>query len=59
MYIIDEVSNGFFLADIIINFFTAYDNLETELPEIKLKRIAKNYLTGWFTLDFVAILPIQ
>ena len=40
MYIIDKVADFLFIMDLIINFISAYDNLETQLPEIKLKKIA-------------------
>mgnify|MGYP000893548026 CR=1 FL=1 len=59
MYIVDIIADILFFCDLIVNFISAYDDMETGLPEIKLKKIASNYVTGWFSLDFIAILPIE
>lgn len=43
------------LADVVIRFFTAYvDNFEIVDD---LRSIAKNYLTGMFVFDVLAVLP--
>lgn len=50
-----------FGIDIIVNFFSAYevqDILSDEVVDDR-KLIAKNYLTGWFIIDLLAILPIS
>lgn len=46
-----------FGVDIIVNFLSAYET--NHRVETRLKPIAKNYLTGWFTLDLVATFPTQ
>ena len=46
-----------FGVDILVNFFSAYE--KNHRVETRLKPIAKNYLTGWFTLDLVATFPTQ
>lgn len=46
----------FFSLDIIINFFTAYERFDGRI-ELDLKRIAINYLTGFFIFDFLATFP--
>ena len=47
-----------FGIDIIINFFSAYE-LANAKNEVKLKTIAINYLTTWFTFDLIATFPTQ
>ena len=47
-----------FLADIILNFRTAFVNKKGEVVQ-DTRRIAKQYLRGWFLLDFVAALPFD
>lgn len=46
-----------FGVDIIINFLSAYESNNqtvTNLPDI-----ARNYVKGWFVLDFIATIPTQ
>jgi len=50
--------DALFLIDIIINFVSAYEDPSTGLPIISLKKIAVNYVTGWFILDILAIMPV-
>jgi hypothetical protein len=57
--IFDIIVDCLFLIDIFINFISAYEDTQTGLPIISLKRISINYLTGWFALDLVAVLPVQ
>ena len=54
VYLIDIL----FLVDIIIIFNTAYQDEFFKLITNR-KVIAKNYLTGWFTIDLVAIIPFN
>ena len=44
--------------DILINFTSAYYNEEYELIHSR-KRVAKNYLIGWFCIDFMSVLPFD
>ena len=65
---IDEDSNfwvglnfsidGLFLIDMILCFLNAYYTDEFELIEDRVE-IARNYLTGWFLIDFLAIFPFE
>jgi hypothetical protein len=41
-----------FFLDIIVNFFSAYE--EDEKIEVRLRKITKKYLKTWFFLDFIA-----
>ena len=45
-----------FGLDIIINFFSAYED-EHHRIEIRLKKIARNYIAFWFWLDLAATFP--
>ena len=56
MVIVNIVIDVFFLIDLILTFLTAYhtDDFETEDDH---KVIAYNYLTGWFLIDLLAIIP--
>jgi len=56
--IIDNFVDLCFLIDIVLNFFMAYYNDEFKLVDDR-KLIRKKYLTTWFTIDVVAILPID
>lgn len=57
-FVIDTIIDFGFIADIFVNFFSAYydddGNLVTEN-----RRIAKKYLTTWFFVDLVASFPIN
>ena len=47
-----------FAIDIVLSFLTAYYTDEYELVDNRCK-IAKNYLTSWFIIDFLAIIPFE
>ena len=53
-YIVDFL----FGVDIIINFLSAYELANTRY-EMKLSKIAKNYIKTWFFFDLIATLPTQ
>ena len=57
--IIDIVVDAMFLIDIVVNFVSAYEDDETGLPIVNLRKIAIHYLSTWFVLDFLAVLPVQ
>jgi hypothetical protein len=50
--------DGVFLIDIIIIFNTAFYDNDFKIIENR-KIIAKKYLSGWFTIDIVAIIPFD
>lgn len=56
--IIDTISDYIFIFDIFINFFSAYEKEDLQI-EMGFKRIAINYLTGFFLIDFVASIPLN
>ena len=47
-----------FLLDILIIFNTAYYDDDFKLIEDRVL-IAKDYVTGWFTVDVIAIVPFD
>ena len=48
----------FFLAELIVNFNTAFEDEDKEIVDSR-KEIAKRYLSGWFVIDIVSILPLD
>ena len=54
----DLVIDGLFCIDIIFCFNLAYRD-ENEVLILSRRRIVVNYLTGWFTIDFLSIAPID
>lgn len=53
---IDLSMDIFFMFDIAINFFSAYE-VPGGQPEIRPKEIARNYLTSWLGVDLIATMP--
>ncbi|KAG6973507.1 hypothetical protein JG687_00000861 [Phytophthora cactorum] len=56
---LDYIQRGidvFFIADILINFISAYE--ERGQIEAKLTAIAQKYFKSWFLLDFVSAFPL-
>ncbi|XP_012556302.2 potassium voltage-gated channel unc-103 isoform X1 [Hydra vulgaris] len=56
--LIDTVIDFIFLIDILLNFRTSFVDSSNEVV-YNPYRIAKNYLKGWFILDFLAAFPFQ
>ena len=56
--IINATIDILFLIDIFVNFFSAYYDAEFQIVEDR-KLIAKEYITGWLTIDTLAIIPFE
>lgn len=56
---IDIIVDVYFFVDILINFVSAYEDEVSGLPVISLKKIALRYMTGWFFIDLLAVLPVK
>ena len=56
--IIDWLVDGLFMFDILVNFFSAYEN-DDETIEARPKYIARHYLSHWFTFDLISVIPFQ
>jgi hypothetical protein len=54
----DNVVNYFFIADILVNFFSAYYDQDNVLVTNNLY-IFKNYIKGWFWIDLVSVYVIS
>jgi len=54
----DMTIDTIFIFDMLMNFFTAFEDESGELVTSK-KKIGINYLKGWFLLDFVSSFPIS
>ncbi|KAG7400715.1 hypothetical protein PHYBOEH_004762 [Phytophthora boehmeriae] len=48
--------DAFFMADIIVNFCSAYE--ERGQIEVRVKSIAMKYLKSWFLIDFISAFPL-
>ena len=55
MYLTDV----FFFIDLVMCFFTTIEDRERMTEVTDIKAICKNYLSGWFSIDFVSILPLD
>ena len=59
LVVLDSIVDFLFAIDIFINFISAIEDPLTGQVIVDHKTIAKQYLTGWFWLDFVACLPLN
>ena len=48
-----------FMIDIVVCFNTAFINIEDLSINRNRTQISKRYLKGWFTIDFIAIVPFD
>ena len=59
LFVINRMVDIGFIADMFVNFFLGYYD-EVEATMIwNHKKIAKRYLSGWFSIDLVSILPFD
>lgn len=54
---LDITIDSIFLFDVVLNFFTAFEDENGELV-IERRRIAKNYIKTWFAVDMMSSIPI-
>lgn len=57
--IVNRVVDVLFLQDLFQQFMSPFYHAESGGWVIHHGRIARNYLTGWFVIDFVSILPFS
>jgi hypothetical protein len=48
-----------FAVDLVLNFFTTVIDKETDEEIVDRKLIACEYLTSWFSVDFLSIVPFE
>ncbi|KAJ8754876.1 hypothetical protein K2173_015388 [Erythroxylum novogranatense] len=59
LYIADNVVDLFFAIDIVLTFFLAYIDTQTQLLVSDRKRIATRYLSTWFLMDVASTIPFE
>ena len=55
---IEGITDLIFAIDLILNFFFAHYNDHDELVDTR-KKIAIEYLSSWFFIDLMTVLPIS
>lgn len=58
-YLVDLIVDVYFWLDIAVNFRSGFEDTTTGRVVYDLAEIRKQYLATWFTLDFIASLPID
>jgi hypothetical protein len=53
------VTDCFFFIDIILTFFTSITDSQKVYEIVDKRVIARSYLTGWFWVDVISILPLD
>ena len=49
---------SYFILDVFVNFRTSYiDDMTNVITDNKM--IARNYILGWFAIDFVSCVPVN
>ena len=51
--------NFLFFLDIFVTFFTSITDKETNVEIFDHKKIAINYLKGWFFIDIISCVPFD
>jgi hypothetical protein len=59
LWVFSIVVDVSFWADLVISFITSYPDPTTGKPVTDRGKIVKNYLTGWFLIDFVSVFPFE
>ena len=57
-FIFERFMDCLFLIDIIVNSLSAYKDKHEEI-QTSYKLIFYKYLTGWFLIDVIAIIPFD
>jgi hypothetical protein len=51
--------DGIFFIDIFVSFYSAYEGEDEGELEHNHCKIAKRYITSWFFIDVMTIIPIS
>ena len=54
----DSLIDIFFAVDIMVNFITAYEDRDG-ITHYQIRKIAVNYITGFFLIDFISSFPFN
>jgi len=57
LFLLNRLCDVGFITDMVINFYLGYLDTESNCYIYDRGRIAKHYLSGWFSLDLVSVLP--
>jgi hypothetical protein len=57
LIVFDYLVELLFVVSLVLNFFHAFTDPETNQPVTDLKSIAYRYLKGWFIVDFLSVFP--
>jgi len=55
---LDITIEALFIIDVVLNFFTAFEDENGELV-VTREKIAKSYLKSWFFIDLVSSIPLS
>jgi len=55
----NAIIDGLFALDIIINFRTTFQNVQTGDEVTNSKQIARQYIKGVFWIDFLSVVPFD
>ena len=58
-FVVGQVLNAIFVADLIMTFFVPFQNEADGHYEVSHCRIAKRYLRGWFAVDLISCCPFE
>eukprot|EP00930_Biecheleria_cincta_P023788 TRINITY_DN17114_c0_g1_i2.p1 TRINITY_DN17114_c0_g1~~TRINITY_DN17114_c0_g1_i2.p1 ORF type:complete len:654 (+),score=76.26 TRINITY_DN17114_c0_g1_i2:135-2096(+) len=59
MFVLNRLTDAIFTVDLVLQFFVAY-RVKTRYGhrlETRMRQIAKHYLTTWFIIDLVSVIP--
>ncbi|XP_047315091.1 potassium channel AKT2/3 isoform X2 [Impatiens glandulifera] len=59
LFIADNIINLFFVVDIVLTFFVAYFDPNTQLLVRDRRKIALRYLSTWFLMDIASSIPFE
>lgn len=48
-----------FTIDIVLCFLTSFTDSYHKTEVVGYREIAKNYITGWFTVDVISVIPFD
>lgn len=57
--LLDIAVDLLFMSDIVLNMFTAFQDKRTRALVTDRRLIARQYLLGWFVVDFVSAIPLD
>ena len=59
LYVFSILVDVIFWTDLVLSFFTSYPEDKTGKNITDRKLIVKNYISGWFAIDFLSVFPFE